>query len=146
MKKLLILLTILLILPIATAISEEDMAQIEDFKELEGEKLTGLANAMFHDERINLYITNDQDTVLTLHVITEKGEVTKFDQGTATEPTISVYTSKETINNIQNSESPLDALQEALKNEDISYETDKFGKKLKLKAITMTSKFFSFFT
>lgn len=128
------------------AITEEDITQIQEFQELEGQKLTGLANAMFHDERINLYITTDQDTVLTLHVITEKGEVTEVDQGTATEPTISVYTSKETIDNIQNSESPIDALQQALKNEDISYETDSFGKKMKLKAITMTTKFFSFFT
>lgn len=83
--------------------------------------LSGILKWTFSTEKMNLYITLDDESILNLSVNITSAERAELKTGELSDPTINVYTTEDTLRGILDSPDPPAALQTALNNGDITY-------------------------
>ncbi|MAG78050.1 hypothetical protein CL616_01665 [archaeon] len=125
MKRLILILTVILLLPVVSA--EYDL---EDLQSYIGRELPTGASSLFGDQRINVFIEDGEEEV-RLYGITEDGVLQSIEEGSVEDPSLDVFTTMEVVNELQESDDQLNDLQEALDNNDITYEAHGFFNKLR---------------
>lgn len=142
LTKIIFLLGIVLLSSLAFAQTEEEfMQQIEQQRdELIGAKLPGPVSMLFGNERLNIYIDD-----VKVGVVTKGGKVQNFDFQKLENPTVNVYTDKETVESILQSEDPIKRGQQALDNKEITYEAVGAGKKIKFFFVGIAAKIAGWF-
>ena len=92
-------------------------------------KVPSFAKKMFGNQRINVYIEDYKN----FNAVTKSGKLSNLEEGSLDNPTLKVYTNKETADKLINGE--LD-FKTALKDKLITYEVLGFWNKLKFGFIT----------
>lgn len=126
MKKIISLLILILFANIAIA-EKDTLEMFEEAKEefnKEIKEYSGIAKILLDNQRINIYIDN-----ITMGIVIENVEAKEIKEGGIENPTLNVYTSKETLDKIYKKE--LD-FGEALKKEQVTYKVIGFKNKLRL--------------
>lgn len=127
----------LIILAMVIIFSNFVLANIENYKPEDvikyyGEyetKIPGFAKKLFGSERANIYIENYGE----FSAVTKKGKLISYEKGLLDNPTINVYTDKETVEKIIQGELNFkDALDKKL----VSYQAIGFWHKFKFKFLT----------
>jgi len=103
--------------------------QLSEMKMVE---LPTFAQALFGDERINVYIILKNKKKISFGAVTEKGKLKGLSQKVLNKPTLNVYTTEETVQEIQNSKEPMKTLEKALEEGKITYKAVTVGNKVKL--------------
>jgi len=147
-KKSLVILSLLLlltaILPFTTADVLEEFSNLE--QDLVGTTLPGPLGTLFANERINLYLTLNDSSEITFGLITKQKVVEEFSMSEVEDPTVNVYTSEATVQNIIDAENPIKELKDALDNKEINYEALGFTKKIKFGVSGLFVKIASWFS
>ncbi|MBD3310536.1 hypothetical protein GF351_04915 [Candidatus Woesearchaeota archaeon] len=102
-----------------------------DLKEVD---ISGLPKPMVNlvgNERINIYIKMDDTSVVAAGIVTKEGRIESFQKNELENPTLKVFTSEYTIRNIKESQDPLKAAQQAIREQEIRYEPVGLGNKIK---------------
>jgi hypothetical protein len=125
------LIALLLLLPLVTALEVPDLDQTKDDYNNNIEKIPGFIRKLIGTERINCYIETAGGEEVVLSAVTEKGMIEELELEELEEPTMIVHTSEATIEAILEAEDPVARLKQALKDDELTYEAQGFGKKLK---------------
>lgn len=79
------------------------------------------AKRAFGNERINIYITREDGSMLNFSIIIKNAGIAKFKKGEFSKPTIKVHTTEQALRSIIDSPDSRTALLEALRDGDITY-------------------------
>ena len=90
------------------------------FSENIWEYLNGLNIPGFSNERVNVYITKNDETMLVAGITLENKQIEKITASELSKPSFTVKTTEETLQSILNSENPRKAALAALQNKEIS--------------------------
>ncbi|ABR56269.1 conserved hypothetical protein [Methanococcus aeolicus Nankai-3] len=150
MKNFLIITTALLFLTVGQISAQEIQNNNPDelFNNMGhlADKYGGLLNEISlpiaSSERINMYITMNSGETLKVYVIVENGKLTAFDKGELENNTLNIYTTEQTINNILNSDAPVEELLSSIKNENIKLEGVGIFNYIKIEILNMLFKLF----
>jgi len=104
------------------------------------DNLPGFIKRIAGNERIHLEITLENNSILNIGVVTEKGRIVEFSKGKISEPTIRVWTSEDIVRRIINSEDPISTGVNALKMGEIRYSGVGFRRTLKMFAVKIVTK------
>ena len=80
-----------------------------------------IAKRAFGNERINIYITREDGSMLNFSIIIRNAGIAKFKKGEISKPTIDVHTTESTLRSIMDSPDSRAALLEALRDGEIKY-------------------------
>lgn len=95
------------------------------------DNIPGFVKSIIGTERINAHLSMNDGSMLVLGAVTEDARILELSVGEISEPTLNIYLSEKVIMDIQNSDNPVDALEAAIKDGDITYKAVGMFKKLK---------------
>jgi hypothetical protein len=127
MKRLIVLLVLI---PIVQALEMPEIGQIKDDYNNNIDKIPKFVKRLIGTERINCYIETEEGEI-TFYAMTKKGMIEELEEGELDDPTLIVRTSDATIEAIMEAEDPVARLKKAMKDKELTYEAQSFGKKLK---------------
>ncbi|WP_324736110.1 hypothetical protein VFC49_02970 [Thermococcus sp. SY098] len=104
------------------------------------DNLPGFIKRMTGNERIDLEISLENGSVLSIGIVTEGGYITEFSKGRTSEPTMRAWTSEDVARRIINSEDPVSTGANALKMGEIRYSGVGFGRTLRIFAVKVVIK------
>jgi hypothetical protein len=130
MKKIFILGLIFIFSFLLVGASEID-EEIQKLKDFSGEELPGIAGKLFGNERINLYITNNEGEEIIVGIITEDKKFKDILNEEVENPTLIAYTDEAILRDIGNSEDVLGSFENALSEKRITYKAVGLGNKIK---------------
>ena len=107
MKKIIFAVLFLLSISIVSAQLEQNIEILES--ELVGQQLPGPVATLFSDEKVHIHVDD-----LVISFVTEGDTITQLGINGATEPSLNVYASEETVLGIMYSDNPVMALQQGL--------------------------------
>jgi hypothetical protein len=142
MLKKLFLVLMFLLFTISLTFAQEIDDEILKLQELQGQEIPGIAGRLFGNERINLYVDLNDGTRETITILTKKKIFISLEKGELENPTLIVYTTEQTLRELQNSENILQTFETYLKNGDISYQALGIGKKIKFGFLKILGKVF----
>jgi hypothetical protein len=122
-----------------------NLMEVKDILNYNFETAPSPVKAIFKKERITTEITLDNGETKMIGIETADGAVLDVFDGEMTNPTMKVFTSEETIENIIESENPAEKTLDAFNNGDIRYEGVGIRKKAKVVLLRVALKLFSFF-
>lgn len=105
--------------------SENVVKAIEDSKATYNEnvdQIPGFVRSIIGNERINVQIDMDDGSTVEFGVVFQNARIVKVDEPRIDDPTMRASTTENAIQNIAESENPVDAAIDALRNGDIQYE------------------------
>lgn len=129
---------------ISSALAQNALME-EYSQELQGQELEGALGTLFGDDKINLYMKNDEGTIV-IGIVTEDKVVKSIEEGELEKPSLNVYTDEDTIMKIQNSDNPLQELKKSLDEGKVRYEAIGFFNKIKFSFLSIFSNIASMFT
>ena len=109
---------------------------------LEGQELPDYAKKIFGDQKINVYI----DEVIFYHIVIEDGVIIEFDVEEINNPTMNMYSSELTFQEIQDSEDPGNAFINAINEDKITYKAVGFFNKIRFSFINFGRNILKLFT
>ncbi|AIF69245.1 hypothetical protein PAP_04150 [Palaeococcus pacificus DY20341] len=104
------------------------------------DNLPGFIKRIAGNERIDLEITLENESILTIGVVTENGRIVEFSKGKISEPTMRAWTSEDVARRIINSEDPVSTGVNALKMGEIRYSGVGFRRTLRVFAVKIVIK------
>ena len=119
-----------------------ELIQKNEFNQFVGKELLGFAGNLIGNERINVYITKEDNSTFIVGVVTEDKKIKSISEGEIEKPTLKVYTDEKTLNEIQFSDDNIKFLKKAIDEKKISYKAVGFGKKIKFGFMTFFGKLF----
>ncbi|UXM84282.1 hypothetical protein [Methanococcus aeolicus] len=150
MKNFLIIITALLFLTVGQISAQEIQNNNPDelfnnmghLADKHSNLLNEISLPIASNERINMYITMNSGETLKVYAIVEDGNLTAFDKGELKDNTLNIYTTEQTINNILNSDAPVEELLSSIKNENIKLEGVGIFNYIKIEILNMLFKLF----
>lgn len=130
MKRVMWLSLVVLLAYFANAGFMEELIDLAE-DELVGARLAGPIGGLFGNERVNLYVTLEEGESVVIGIISENKKVVSFEEGELTDPTLNAYVTEEILTEIIDSDDSLQTFQEALEENEISYEAVGFSNKMK---------------
>ncbi len=112
------------------SISLDDLDGVKDT--LNSIAMPGFVVGLFGNDRINLEVTRADFSVAFLGIVTADGKITEIQDSFLDEPTLNVFTTEQTMEDVFSAGDPFGVLSDALDSGDISYEAVTFGNKVKL--------------
>lgn len=101
------------------------------------QELPGFTKRLFGNEQMNIHVALEGGEEVVIGMVTEKGMIKSVEKGELTKPTLNVYMSQETIQDILSSDNQLQTFQEALKNKEITYKAVGLRKKIKFGLLSL---------
>jgi len=135
---------VLILSVFAVADLSADVATLS--KDIVGTELPGAVGSLFGEENINIYIQQNSGSEFVIGLVTKDKKVASLAEGAVADPSLNVYTSEQTITEIQQAQDPGKALLQAVKDKKITYKGVGFGNKVKFAFTSLFAKVAGLFT
>lgn len=96
------------------------------------ERIPNFVRTMFGNERINLIINMNDNSIKRYSIITKEGKIISYSEDLIDKPSVIITTSEETIDSIASSDNPADEFADAIENKKIEIKSKGVINKLKL--------------
>jgi len=114
MKRSILATAMLLVLSLSIADALFETTSIQDYVDIYNSRIDNapeVLKGLLGDERVNIDITRNNGSVLSAGFVVENARVEEVVDGGVDDPTITVITTENAINNIKNSDDPIAAFQ-----------------------------------
>jgi hypothetical protein len=130
MKKYLALLFLFLLIAQASALTYEEYG-LEELKTSYNNnlgKVPWIVKQIIGNERINVYITMNNQEVITVSGTTQNAKIISAQEGLIEDPTLNIYVTENTINRLRSKEI---TVQQAIETKEIKYESQRITTSIK---------------
>ncbi len=119
-------------------IQDENLKQTKDTYNENLDKIPSFIKTIIDNEKVNIVLDDNKEGLIKLKLETKDDQIISFEKGTFDEPSLIVYSDIKTLQDIKESDKIVSAIEEALDNEKIVYESIDWSTKVK----TGTASFF----
>lgn len=100
-------------------------------KELVGKEIPPPLQTLFASEKINIYLTENTTSTITISIQTQEGKISQIQQTQLSDPSLNIFTDLQTVTSILQSNNPQKELKDAYNTGKITYKA--IGLKNKIK-------------
>jgi hypothetical protein len=148
MKRLILAIAMLLMLSFSIADAAFQSASIQNYVDTYNSRIDNapdVLKGLLGDERVNINITRNDGSVLSTGFVVEKARIEDVVDGGVDDPTITVVTTENAIDNIKSSDNPITAFQEERDVGQVRIEGKSFASRVKLEALLSSSSVIQYF-
>lgn len=149
MNKLSVLAILLILITASFTVAEDeiDFSQLEENIDLVKstynenlDNIPGFVKTIIGNERINVNIQMNDGKQVILGAVTKNAALEELKVGQISDPTLNIYLTESAIQKIGESSNPVDTLEEAIKNDEITYKAVGIFKKMKFGVVSTAVK------
>ncbi|GEM_PF-1634113 len=108
------------------------LPEVQDQYNSHVDNIPNFAKTLLNNERVNVEIEQQDKSIKKLHFIVQDGKIANLSEGEDLNPTLKVWTTEATIDEIAAAKNPVNSLQQAMANEKITYKSLAFTTQLKV--------------
>ncbi|MBI3032947.1 hypothetical protein HYY69_05710 [Candidatus Woesearchaeota archaeon] len=112
-------------------IQDENLAKTKATYNENLDKIPSFIKTIIDNEKVNIVLDDNNDGLTKLKLETKDDQIISFEKGTFDEPSLIIYSDLKTLQEIKESEKIVSAIEEALDNEKIVYESIDWSTKIK---------------
>ncbi len=148
MKRSILAIAMLLVLSLSVADALFETTSIQDYADIYNSRIDNapdVLKGLLGDERINIDITRNNGSVLSTGFVVENARIEEVVDGGVDNPTITVVTTENAINNIKSSDDPIAAFQKERDIGQIRIEGKSLTTRVKLDALLSSTSVIRYF-